>query len=86
MRDARDYSKTLNGHLYGITLQYLSLSFQMAAAPQVSAEELAQLPLQDFPHVVEVITGIMQTGREEDFEFGLDLILDGLQRRLDAGS
>jgi len=27
----------------------------------------------------------MRSGREEDFEFGLDLILDGLQRTLDQG-
>ena len=26
----------------------------------------------------------MQTGRDEDFEFGLDLVLDGLERN--AGS
>jgi AcrR family transcriptional regulator len=83
---ALDAWNTLDSHLYGFTLQQLNLPFDVAEAPQVSAEVLAQLPLQDFPHVVEVITEIMQTGREEDFEFGLDLILDGLQRRLDAGS
>lgn len=38
-----------------------------------------------YPHVVEVITQIMQSGCEEDFEFGLDLILDGLQGTLDQG-
>jgi hypothetical protein len=27
----------------------------------------------------------MRSGREEDFEFGLDLILDGLERTLDHG-
>jgi AcrR family transcriptional regulator len=83
---ALDAWNTLDSHLYGFTLQQLNLPFDVAEAPQVSAEVLAQLPLQEFPHVVEVITEIMQTGREEDFEFGLDLILDGLQRRLDAGS
>ncbi|PZS27618.1 MAG: hypothetical protein DLM59_16110 [Pseudonocardiales bacterium] len=35
-----------------------------------------------FPHVVEVIAEIMKSGRVEDFEFGLDLILDGLARGL----
>ena len=32
--------------------------------------------------VVEVITEVMRSGRVEDFEFGLDLILDGLARKL----
>lgn len=44
---------------------------------------LPQLPADEFPHIVEVITQIMQVGREEDFHFGLELILDGLQRILD---
>ena len=47
----------------------------------MSADVLGQLSADEFPHVVEVITQIMQTGREEDFEFGLDLILDGLERQ-----
>ena len=34
------------------------------------------------PNVVEVITKIMQSGRDENFEFGLDLILDGLEKTL----
>ena len=38
-----------------------------------------------FPHVVEVISHVMRSGRVEDFTFGLDLILDGLQRTLDQG-
>ena len=49
----------------------------------MSADVLQQLPVDEFPHVVEVITKIMKTGRVEDFEFGLDLILDGLERILD---
>jgi AcrR family transcriptional regulator len=85
VQGALDAWNTLDSHLYGFTLQQLNLPFDVAEAPQVSAEVLAGLPVQGFPHVVEVITEIMRTGREEDFEFGLDLILEGLQRRLDEG-
>jgi len=46
---------------------------------------LGHLAADKYPHVVEVITEIMQSGREENFEFGLDLILDGLQGTLDQG-
>jgi hypothetical protein len=41
------------------------------------------LPADEFPHVVEIITHVMKSGREEDFEYGLDLILDGLEKVLD---
>ena len=81
---ALDAWHTLDSHLYGFTLQQLSLPFEAEAAPQVSAGVLGQLSADQYPHVVEVITEVMRSGREEDFEFGLDLILDGLQQRLEA--
>jgi AcrR family transcriptional regulator len=79
---ALDAWHTLDSHLYGFTLQQLNLPFEVEETKQVSADVLAQLPARQFPHVVEVITEIMRSGREEDFEFGLDLILDGLERTL----
>lgn len=81
---ALDAWNTLDSHLYGFTLQELNLPFEVEEASQVSAEVLATLPAEEFPHVAEVITEIMRSGRSEDFEFGLDLILDGLQRLLDG--
>ena len=80
---ALDAWHTLDSHIYGFTLQELGLPFEVEEAQQVSADVLQQLPVDEFPHVVEVITKIMKTGRVEDFEFGLDLILDGLERILD---
>lgn len=82
---ALDAWHTLDSHLYGFTLQQLTLPFGVEETQQVSADVLGQLPADEFPHVVEVITRIMRTGREEDFEFGLELILDGLERTLDRG-
>jgi AcrR family transcriptional regulator len=79
---ALDAWNTLDSHLYGFTLQKLNLPFKAEEAQQVSADVLVQLPANQFPHVVEVITHVMQSGREESFEFGLDLILDGLERKL----
>ena len=80
---ALDAWHTLDSHIYGFTLQELGLPFEVEETQQVSADVLQQLPVDEFPHVVEVITKIMQTGRVEDFEFGLDLILDGLERILE---
>jgi AcrR family transcriptional regulator len=77
---ALDAWNALDSHLYGFTLQELNLPFDVEEAPKVSAEVLAHLSQTDFPHVARVISEIMQTGRAEEFEFGLDLILDGLER------
>jgi AcrR family transcriptional regulator len=82
---ALDAWNTLDSHLYGFTLQKLNLPFEVEDTQQVSADVLGQIPADEFPHVVEVITAIMQSGREENFEYGLDLILDGLERALDGG-
>lgn len=69
-------------HIYGFTLQELHLPFDVEQTAQVSAEVMPQLPAEEFPHVAEVVGSIAQTGRAEDFEFGLRLILDGLERVL----
>ena len=82
---ALDAWNTLDSHLYGFTLQELNLPFEVEQTQQVSADVLGQLAADEYPHVAEVIAEIMQSGRKEDFEFGLDLILDGLERTLDQG-
>jgi AcrR family transcriptional regulator len=82
---ALDAWHTLDSHLYGFTLQQLNLPFDADEAPKVSADVLGQLPADQYPHVVEIITEVMRSGRKEDFEFGLDLILDGLEKTLDRG-
>ena len=79
---ALDAWNAIDSHVYGFTLQELGLPFEVDDASQVSADVLAQLPADEFPHLAEVITEIMTSGREEDFEFGLGLILDGLERLL----
>jgi AcrR family transcriptional regulator len=81
---ALDAWHALDSHIYGFTLQELGLPFEAEEAPRVSAEVLGQLSAEEFPHVVEIITHVMQSGRVEDFEFGLELLLDGLERNLEA--
>jgi AcrR family transcriptional regulator len=79
---ALDAWHTLDSHIYGFTLQELGLPFEADEAAQVSAEVLGTLSAEHFPHVVEVIGHVMAHGRVEDFDFGLELILDGLERTL----
>ncbi len=81
---ALDAWNTLDSHLFGFTLQELNLPFEVEQTQDVSADFLAEMSMDQFPHVAEVVGRIAQTGRSEDFEFGLDLILDGLERRLQA--
>lgn len=82
---ALDAWNTLDSHLYGFTLQELNLPFEVEESSAVSASVLPHIPADEFPYVVEVIGHVMAHGRREDFEFGLDLILDGLERRLADG-
>jgi hypothetical protein len=58
--------------------------FSIEAAPDVSAQVVGGLDPEQFPHVVRIITHVMQSGRVEDFEFGLDLVLDGPEARLNG--
>ncbi len=81
---ALDAWHALDSHIYGFTMQELSLPFDAAESPQVSAGVLPGLSGEDYPHVVEIIGHVMRNGRTESFTFGLDLVLDGLERTLTA--
>jgi AcrR family transcriptional regulator len=74
----------LDSYIYGFALQERSLPFD---APQQTAELaqeiLARFPLGEYPHLAELTTEhVLQPGYDygNEFEFGLDLILDGLDR------
>lgn len=82
---ALDAWNTLDSHVYGFTLQELNLPFKVEESSAVSASVLPQIPAAEFPYVIEVLMHVMAKGRREDFTFGLDLILDGLARRLADG-
>ena len=80
---ALDAWHTLDSHIFGFTLQELQLPFDAADNAQVAADAIELFNPIQFPYVIEVVTEISQTGRVEHFEFGLDLILDGLERTLE---
>ena len=79
---ALDAWNAVDSHLYGFTLQELNLPFAVEESSTISASVLPQIPADEFPYVVEVLGHVMAQGRREDFAFGLDLILDGLERQL----
>lgn len=74
----------LDSHIYGFTL--LKANFPLDEQDYASAAQqfLPMLPVETYPHArglaEEVISG--RHSGINDFTFGLDLILDGLERRL----
>ncbi len=72
----------LDSYVYGFTLQKLNFPFQPEEYAAVAESYLPQLPLEQYPHLhgmtQQVISG--QHDGLHALEFGLDLILDGLER------
>lgn len=77
----------LDSYIYGFGRQQLNMSAGGDATPEETAEAfLDAIPAAEYPHLREmVVEYAMTSGYDEsaDFEFGLGLILDGLQRLLD---
>ena len=52
-------------------------------APQTAGKILRSIDLADFPGIAQAIKGVRHD-EDAEFAFGLDLILDGLERARDA--
>ncbi len=76
---------TLQGHVLGFMLQ-LNFPFDAEELQELAATFVRNLPADEYPYLVEHITRHIEPGEEQQgaFEFGLDLILDGLERLRDA--
>jgi AcrR family transcriptional regulator len=74
----------VDGYIYGFALQQMNLPYHTPAENAEFAENiLRQLSVAEYPHFTEMIIGYaMRPGYDyaEEFEFGLNLILDGLER------
>jgi AcrR family transcriptional regulator len=83
---ARAFS-VLDSYIYGFGRQQLNMSAGHDIKPEEMAEAfLRQIPADEYPYLREmVVEYAMNSGHDEeaDFEFGLNLILDGLERLLD---
>lgn len=86
---ARAFS-LLDSYTYGFVMQEQGLPFRTAEELEAMAEVmLAQLPVEQFPYFTEMIVQhAMQPGYAyaKEFELGLELILDGLERVRAGGS
>jgi AcrR family transcriptional regulator len=76
----------LDSYIYGFALQEASLPFDAGAETSELAQAiLAQFPADTYPHLAEfTLEHVMQPGYDygSEYEFGLDLILDGLESAL----
>jgi AcrR family transcriptional regulator len=73
----------LDSHTYGFTLQEQAWAFPVEAAPEMAAALAADLPA-EYPNMAAMVAFVATTqpGTILEFEFGLDLLLDGLERLL----
>jgi AcrR family transcriptional regulator len=80
---AHAYS-ALDSYIYGFALQEPSLPFDTAEeTAKVAQAIMAQFSSGEYPHLTEMaVEHVMQPGYDygNEFAFGLDLILDGLER------
>jgi len=75
---------TIDAYIYGFALQHRSLPFDTPEETEdLAAEMLAQFPAGQFPNLAAfMVEHVVQPGYDfgDEFEFGLDLILDALER------
>ena len=73
-------------HVMGYTMYVASFDFDVEELEQLAAEFLETFPADEYPDLGLHIRQHAEPGDEHEgaFEFGLDLVLDGLERRRDA--
>ena len=75
----------IDSYVYGFAVQEASLPFDKGSAPRTRRGHVAGFAGAQYPHLVEIaVEHVMVPGYDfgDEFEFGLDLILDGLAARL----
>ncbi len=79
----------LDSYIYGFALTKMNLPFDTSDdVGEVAQSMLEPFPPDEYPNMVEILTAhVMKPGYDygDEFEYGLDLILDGLERLRGAG-
>jgi AcrR family transcriptional regulator len=78
----------LDSYIYGFAIQEASLPFGTPEElAEMAAVVLPQVPAAEYPRLNEAAAAALGSGRDytHEFEFGLELLLDGLERLRDAG-
>jgi len=81
-------SAVLDSYIYGFALQEASLPFDTAEETAELAQTImARFTPDEYPHLTELtVEHVLRSGYDygTEYEFGLDLILDGLERARDT--
>jgi hypothetical protein len=80
----------LDSYIYGFALQEASLPFHTAEeSAELAQAIMSQMPPGEYPHLTELtVEHVLRPGYDylDEYRFGLDLILDGLERTRDTSS
>jgi AcrR family transcriptional regulator len=77
----------LDSYIYGFALTKMNLPFETGSMAEAAQTMLEPFAVDAYPNLVAFITEhAMRPGYDygNEFEYGLDVILDGLERRLEA--
>ncbi|MBE9107952.1 TetR/AcrR family transcriptional regulator C-terminal domain-containing protein [Nodosilinea sp. LEGE 07298] len=72
----------IDSHIYGFTLQELNFPFEAAEYSAVAKDYVAMIPADQYPYLNQLTHHVIE-GRHDglhDFEFGLNLLLDSLEK------
>jgi AcrR family transcriptional regulator len=78
-------SSAIDAYVYGFVLTELNLPFDTTESVNEFASEVQLLLADTYPHLAEMVTDHVMGQNyayANEFEFGLDLILDSVERRL----
>jgi AcrR family transcriptional regulator len=75
----------MDSYIYGFALQEKTLATDIPAEAERRRERVAERhpsPADEYPYLIEVVVELGKSGYDytEEFEFGLDLLLDGIER------
>ena len=76
----------LDSHITGFTLWEVNVPFTREELADIGATFLQDLPIDEYPYLAEHVQWHLKASKHDDegeFEFGLGLILDGLERMRD---
>jgi AcrR family transcriptional regulator len=77
-----DYAwNAIDSHIYGFTLQELNFPFEKADYGKAAQQGLALIPADKYPYLNQLTHQVIDGDYDgiHDFEFGLELILNGLE-------
>ena len=83
-QEAGEAFHAIGGYIFGFVLMETRQMFGGPGSTMTPEELQAALPADQLPNVAECFPAMGTVDPDDQFEFGLDLLLRGLQSRLEA--